>query len=292
MSTALAVLTSDLVDDAGLFPPEQLPLAAALARHRADQQAGHPVLTARFICPADRLAELRDHLGAADWIHLSVIVSSTRPALADLKRHFQDDPRLQLQAVEAVMSGPNPATLVTALEELGPSVVRFVEVGVGAGALERLDLLAQQGWAAKVRCGGVRAELFPAAAALAGFLLAVIDRGVPFKATAGLHHAVSHQDPVTGFEHYGFLNLLLAVDSARHSASAREVTEVLLSRDATALAERARGLTIAAARGVRALLRSYGSCSTSEPIAELERLGIGPSPEHAAATTRGSMFHD
>ena len=56
-------LLAGLVDDAGLFPPEQLPMAAALARHRADEAAGHPMLTHRFLCPASRLGELRAELG-------------------------------------------------------------------------------------------------------------------------------------------------------------------------------------------------------------------------------------
>src|SRR5205085_6885486 len=55
-------LLAALVDDAGLFPPEQLPMAAALARHRADEAAGHPMLSHRFLCPASRLAELRAEL--------------------------------------------------------------------------------------------------------------------------------------------------------------------------------------------------------------------------------------
>ena len=46
----LKVLTSALVDDAGLFPPEELDMALAVARHRRDRAAGSPVLTHRFVC--------------------------------------------------------------------------------------------------------------------------------------------------------------------------------------------------------------------------------------------------
>ncbi|MGH9008457.1 MAG: hypothetical protein ACRDYF_01260, partial [Acidimicrobiia bacterium] len=52
-------LLAALVDDAGLFPPESLPMADALARHRADEAAGYPMLSHRFLCPASRIGELR-----------------------------------------------------------------------------------------------------------------------------------------------------------------------------------------------------------------------------------------
>lgn len=58
----LTALTSALVDDAGLFPPEELDMASAVARHRRDRAAGSPVLTHRFVCPVARLGELRARL--------------------------------------------------------------------------------------------------------------------------------------------------------------------------------------------------------------------------------------
>ena len=40
------------------------------------------------------------------------------------------------------------------------------------------------------------------------------DRAVPFKCTAGLHHAVRYTDPTTGFRHHGVLNILVATARA------------------------------------------------------------------------------
>lgn len=116
----------------------------------------------------------------------------------------------------------------------------------------------------KLRCGGARV---PDAAKVAAFVRAARDRGTPFKATAGLHHAL----PTDG-EH-GFLNLLAACiwpDDAETLLATREI-----ELDADSL--RAYGHVADAAtcaRMRRDLLRSVGSCSFSEPVGELRQLQI------------------
>ena len=50
---------------------------------------------------------------------------------------------------------------------------------------------------------------------------------MPFKCTAGLHHAVRHRAADTGFEHHGFLNVLLAVAAALTGEDAGEVAAEL-----------------------------------------------------------------
>ena len=53
----MIALLAGLVDDAGLFPPSSLPMADALERHR---RSHHPMLSGCFLCPGDRVDELRD----------------------------------------------------------------------------------------------------------------------------------------------------------------------------------------------------------------------------------------
>ena len=59
---ARQILTSGLVDDAGLFPPERLAMGPALDRYRRNLAEADPVLSHRFVCPASRWTELRNHL--------------------------------------------------------------------------------------------------------------------------------------------------------------------------------------------------------------------------------------
>ena len=133
---------------------------------------------------------------------------------------------------------------------------------------ERLDALASHGLGAKVRCGGATV---PATPALAGFVRACGERGLPFKATAGLHHAVR-----TGGEH-GFLNLLAAVVFGEEEAALDETDADAFVLDAARFHwgdRQAEPAELAHARHER--LRSIGSCSFFEPVDELRGMGVLP----------------
>ena len=137
------------------------------------------------------------------------------------------------------------------------------------------------GWAAKLRCGGVRADLFPSPQHLAEMIAAVVRHGLAAKATAGLHHAIGYRDPATGFDHFGFLNLLLAVHRALTGRTPDDLVAVLRSRDEAGLVAEARALNATEAAAVRRTFISYGSCSTEEPIEDLERFGTAPATNRA-----------
>jgi hypothetical protein len=277
------VATSDelvrgLVDDAGLFPPEELGMAAAVARHRADQAAAIPVLTHRFVCPVGRFAELREHLTDRDRIELIALGPATWTTCREIEAVL-DDPRLMLRGFETVLPA-GAAERAEILAVTGALVARVpglevcVEVGIRPVHGTDLDLLAGHGHRAKVRCGGVRREMFPSAAELAAFLVAAAERGLPFKATAGLHHAITHTDGTTGFGHFGFLDLIAGTARALSGAPVAEVEAVLLERDPAAVVVATASLTTDTASAVRGLFRSFGSCSTSEPVDDLAVLGL------------------
>ena len=136
---------------------------------------------------------------------------------------------------------------------------------------------------AKIRCGGVTADAFPSVEAVAAFVAACRDAGVPFKATAGLHHPIRHTDAATGFAMHGFLNLLAAAVFAHADRLAEDEIAVLLAEqepeafavapDGLAVHGRFAGVAaIEAAR--RELFVAYGSCSFSEPVEDLQALGV------------------
>jgi hypothetical protein len=275
---AVPRLFAALVDDAGLFPPERLPIPVAVARHRADTAAAHPVLTQRFLFPASVLDELRGHLAPDDRWRIGLIVDVPLEQLGDVATTVRRDPRLRLETVELRLPDGEPAASVErALAAINPQdgEATCIELSPAAPGWETaLAAIAARGAWAKVRCGGLEAAAFPTAAQLAAFLIGAADLGVPFKATAGLHHAVRYRDPATGFDHHGFLNLLLATARAGEGADAADVETALLIGDAHDLADSVRAVSSASADLARARFRAYGSCSTSEPVEDLTQLGL------------------
>ena len=95
------------------------------------------------------------------------------------------------------------------------------------GWLAAADVVAEGEHRLKFRTGGLEADKFPAPATVAGWIDAALDRETPFKCTAGLHHAIAHRDHATGFEHHGFLNVLLATRQAFDGATQAEVATLL-----------------------------------------------------------------
>jgi hypothetical protein len=133
--------------------------------------------------------------------------------------------------------------------------------------------------AAKFRTGGLAAELFPTPAELAAVICACRDRDLPFKLTAGLHHAVRRTDAETGLVHHGFLNILVAVLAAADGAEPADLALTLAATEAHPLAERL-GPQL---DRERPLWVGFGSCSVQDPVGDLVTLGLldRPRPEPA-----------
>ena len=129
-----------------------------------------------------------------------------------------------------------------------------------------LDEVAARGLRAKIRCGG---EQVPSVAKLAEFIRGCRERGVVFKATAGLHHAY----PTDAGEH-GFLNVLAAAVFGNEEEALRERAPAF-ALDSDSFRWRDEEALPAQLADVRAsLFHSIGTCSFFEPVEELEALGI------------------
>ena len=286
-----AGLLAGLCDDAALFPPGNLPLVEAVPAHVEHLASGHRGLVGPFVVSAADVPALGALLGSAEAGSFEVAVTVPEPSgLAAALSAAAGVPQVRVVAVEvAVPIGVDPAQVVPDLDSAvtdRPDLEAYVELPRDDRRPALLAALAATRYHAKLRTGGVRADLYPDEDELAAAVLACVTAGVAFKATAGLHHAVRNTDPTTGFEQHGFLNLLAAVDAAQRGAGHGEVAALLAQRDAAAVATRVAALD-GRAGPVRDAFHSFGTCSIDDPRTELTALGLldpTPDPTHQGAS--------
>ena len=270
-----------LVDDAAIFPPGNADLTDAAAAYVARRGTAYADLVGTFVL---RDTDVPKVAVAPDVsFPVSVVVTGgagqiTGPAKACERSN------LTLAGMEIALRDlddlPGNARRVVAAVDaargegvLDDAVPVFVELPPGEPTYQWLaaaDEVAAAELRLKFRTGGVEAHLFPTAAELAAWIDAALDRETPFKCTAGLHNAVRHTGE-DGFEHHGFVNVLLATRRAFDGAPTAEVVETLEQRDGTALAAEARAADLA---GARRWFTSFGSCSVTEPLDDLITLGL------------------
>ena len=226
-----------LIDHAPLFPPAQLPLPEALEDHRLAREGPRGWIVRRFVAPASILDRLD-----GEALPLSVVYD------ADFDR---SDAR-----IEAVEVPPDRS-----LESAGGETYFEVDPEAAPGFVEAL---ARSGGRLKVRCG----PQVPSIDALAATIRDCREHSLPFKATAGLHHAVRQQGQ------YGFVNLLAASAFGDEEAVLAEEDEGAFAIEDDAFRWRDRTASVAEVERARELFVAFGSCSFDEPVDDLRRLGL------------------
>lgn len=344
-SPARHPLLESLIDYAGLFPPASLPLPEALAEYRGLLDHPDSPLLGRFIVPASRLDELTAHLrlfdgasplrlcllavpgahaaDAGQAVEYAVATGETFVAATGgrvrvdvietrLTDRELDDPDLTGRSLDHAAEAASPRPLYVEMPFARRPEASFASLLILAAAREA----GHTHLGAKIRCGGDAPEDVPETATVARFLHTCLGSGIPFKATAGLHHPIRSVDAPHGPRH-GFLNVFAAAVLAhvRHleiDVLARIVDETdpeAFSLDAGGVAWRGVAATSEETLQARAAFaRSFGSCSFDEPTADLRTLGWlepssttasgagpaivsrnAPNPEIVSATTPGPM---
>ena len=283
-------LMAGAVDYAGLFPPAQLPLADALAEYRRALAGADAWMLGRFIVPAVQLSVLADavvpdaHDGRG-WT-VSAIVREHMDEDAAAVQTFNQRAANQRVRVDTIECRPSSSDSITWLAKtFSPAFSVHVEVGVGATSPDDLRVVARHQLRAKVRTGGLAPGAFPAPASLVAFIESARDMGVPFKATAGLHHAMRGAYPLSdeigaqSATMHGFVNLMLATAAVGARLPTAIAAALLTRTDHAALVfddDRVRWgdvelSTNAIGRMREAQCVSFGSCSFREPADEYRR---------------------
>ncbi len=140
-----------------------------------------------------------------------------------------------------------------------------------------------QSSAFKIRCGGVKAELFPSIEQVAFVLNSARRNSVALKGTAGLHHPVRHYADEVQTKMHGFFNVFGGAMLAHANGfDDAKLQEVLNEEDAGNFSFTDETFSwkdySISTRQIKTLreqaLLSYGSCSFNEPREDLQKLKL------------------
>ena len=276
---------SGLVDDAAIFPPGESPLRDAVAAYQSRREEWYADLVGPLVVTDTVLPEVPLDVPVSVVLTGGAGAVAGVAALAAKKGH-------RLVGVEAAVRdlddlAGNVRRITAAVDAARADghladtqvYVELPQTDPTADWLAAADAVAEAEHHLKLRTGGVEAHLFPAATTVAAWIDAALDRETSYKCTAGLHHAIRHRDHDTGFEHLGFLNVLLATRVAFDGGSHDEVAQVLDDHYANDLVAMARQSDLG---GARRWFTSFGSCSIADPLDELVGLGLLEPPSMAS----------
>jgi hypothetical protein len=183
---------------------------------------------------------------------------------------------------------PSASDVSDVLDQRPEGFDLYIEIPVASDPPPFISELSGTGAFAKIRTGGVTADAIPSAEHVLRFMITCRKHGVPFKATAGLHHVVRSEYPLTYEsdsavgEMFGYLNIFLAAAAIDAGWAPPDVLLVLRERDPSCFAFDDEGVVVSGRRldtaqlihARRHFARSFGSCSFIEPVTEARVLGI------------------
>ncbi len=297
---SIRILLDGVIDYAGLFPPASLGMHAAVRNYAQYLASAQAPLLGRFLLPVRRLSEFED--AAAELLprgnpvypwHLSAVSSGNLvkelEEIIDFNVFHARDENAGAVVVDTLeLKVETVENIQRAMYLIPRTLTTYFEIPIATDPAPLLDIIVGARARAKVRTGGVVSKSFPALSDLARFICRCAADRIHFKATAGLHHPMRgdypltyDQDAETGTMN-GFLNVLLATAFARFDLSEAEVGELLAERSLTAFNfddegiqwRRHRLTTHQLALTRTQIVTAFGSCSFAEPIADLQMMNL------------------
>ncbi len=299
-AASLHVFLDRIIDYAGQFAPASLDMRTSVGNYLRYLNDPKRWALGRFVLPVARLDEFLNLQGnsVSDPWHLSGIVSANIEAeLAAVDEFNRKAPGAVMDTIEVRVCSIDMIELVRRNQPAGTIAMFEISADQAGELLPVLCDFDGRG-SAKLRTGGVTEEAFPAVEQIAEFVARCAELGVPFKATAGLHHplrcirALTYEANSRKAMMHGFLNLFTAAAIARSAVlSGGKAPRVALARcladeeradwhfDEEALTwsggEEPIRIELEVIRSVRSKFAlSFGSCSFEEPMLELREIGL------------------
>jgi hypothetical protein len=296
--SAIHVLLRHSIDYAGLFPPAGLGMKAAVENYGEYRNSRAAWALGRFVVPADRLPEFEataqpHFVGSASspWQLSALLGADLDRDLAtmdDFNRRQKSGSAATAVVDSVELKAGSAAAAEAAMSRIPRHLQAYIEIPSTGDPSGLIGAVARLGARAKVRTGGITPEAFPGTDDLLRFMAACIRAGVPFKATAGLHHPLraeyrlTYEAAAPSGMMFGFLNLFLASAFLHRGLGEGSVHRVLeegsveaFQVDDAAISWRSHRLTLPDLRQARdQALVSFGSCSFTEPLEELQALHL------------------
>ena len=250
---------SHFFDDASTFPPGLAAPRRAVAEHEARRVSAVGAYMGPLVLAAPSAAETLAHAARPITVSLVGDVDTVRSAVTKLG----GNPLVTVSSVEL-----KDVSNITDAAMLKGDAQADVYVELAADQTDQLRTLSEHGLYAKFRTGGITGNLYPSVDEVANFLMRAASTRTPFKLTAGLHRAIRYTNVTTGITHHGFLNLANATLRALRQEGCDAVADAVTSPDPSKLRD------VLLDDSWRSLFRSFGTCSTSEPLQSLATLGL------------------
>jgi hypothetical protein len=297
----LRTLLARSIDYAGLFPPARLSMSEAVSCYASYVKGPDNELLGRFVVAGQRLGEfaraaesqLPHGEQSTPWRVTALVgsdINSEREQILEFNAGHTAMSELGHVVCDSVEGRATTAAEIRSIRESFSDLsLMFVEIPA-ASAETLIPVIASEGAKAKIRTGGVAPDAFPQPREITTFIAACHRDEVAFKATAGLHHPLRAEYPLTYEPQserapmYGYLNLFLAAATILSGEEIEVAEEALMESDQRAIEASHSFLTW---RGHRydepqirrlreSLFLSFGSCSFVEPVTEIRALGLLP----------------
>jgi hypothetical protein len=275
---SIEALMRGLIDYAGLFPPASLDMSSAAANYRTYLGQRYSWILGRFVVPMSVLNDFADErAGIADR---SLCILAVPEQLNGLQGPLRGGSVFEVKVKD-------PCEVASVRKALPPHTI-YIEAVNGKWTPELFGAVAEAKSGAKIRTGGITAANFPSAQEIVSFAAACYRVKVPWKATAGLHypfrgvHRLTYEPDSASALMHGFINIFLAA-TLIHSGEAEAAAIDLLTElspqafvfDDGGVTWREYRLTVDQIKDTREHFAiSFGSCSFTEPISDLQNFGL------------------
>lgn len=306
-----------IIDYAGLFPPANLQLEEAFANYLRYRESENSFMLSRFICPVKLFKQLENlSFESGEKIHLSVLGRGGYN-IQDFNENLSEDIKIwkgfvdnngkrfatdsfEIKLPDELITEHNSGIVSDFADKLSEKiksefdfpVFMFLEGQIGSEWQKNIKCLIDginirnkkhHDAGFKLRTGGEEANSFPDPGQISFAIRECLDRSVPMKCTAGLHHPFRHFDKNIGTYMHGFVNVFGAgIIAMRHNISDSDLKEILSDEnpDNFNFSDeyfswkdwKASIQEIVLAR--KDLMLSFGSCSFDEPVEDLKNLNL------------------